>query len=93
MIWAREQIKNLRLRMGWEPSDLARRLNCKCEEVLAWEHGEVSCDEKYSSMLSLLNTQADSCAWEMKNSAIAEVILEDAHTSQIMLSEVVDKQI
>lgn len=92
MAWTKEQIKSLRLRMGWEQADLARRLNCHTQIVIQWEQGELDLEEKYTSTLEMLNTQAESNAIEVSSAPMMEIILEDTHTNQISISEVHDKQ-
>lgn len=91
MSWSKEQIRSLRLRMGWEHSDLARRLNCSTQMILEIEHGVVEIDGLLLSNLQVLSAQAESNAIELKNAPLAEFFLEDSHVSQVSLSELNDK--
>jgi transcriptional regulator with XRE-family HTH domain len=37
--WTAEEIKTLRLRLGWSAADFSRRFGCLSDVVLAWEKG------------------------------------------------------
>ena len=51
-------VKSLRLRLGWTPSDLSRRLNCQVSEITQWEAGLSDPNANQTGLLQLLFTQA-----------------------------------
>jgi len=88
MTWNSETIRELRLRLGFCASDLARRLQCECSEVSGWEQGvSLPCGFQLHQ-LELLQKQAEAVADELAETPLAEQILEDDHLGQIPRDEV-----
>ena len=70
--WNRGALRELRLRMGWCKSDLARRLHCSSLDIEMWEDGAREIEAPIVSELELLLRQADACCDEVKHMPIAE---------------------
>ena len=88
MAWTGEKIKDLRRRMGWSSSDLARRLNVESDLVIEWEMGGSTPVEEMLQNLELISFHADSTAEEVAQSPLAEILMEESHTEQITLEVV-----
>lgn len=88
MEWNSETIRELRLRLGFCTSDLARRLHCDCDEVYDWEHGLASPIGYASQQLDLLKKQAEAVADEIFATPLADQILEIDDLGQIQFDEV-----
>jgi transcriptional regulator with XRE-family HTH domain len=91
MSWNSEKIRDLRLRLGWSISDLARRLNCESSQISIWEKGESQPTDTYAQTLELISHQADESSEEVMNSSLAEKFLEESELSQCDLNLVKDK--
>jgi len=65
MIWDNENIRGLRLRLGWSQSDLARRLKMNSARVGQIEMGLEELDTETAQSLELLSRLADTLAAEM----------------------------
>ncbi|MGE3760600.1 MAG: multiprotein-bridging factor 1 family protein [Pseudobdellovibrionaceae bacterium] len=90
MNWTKETIRNLRLRYGWSQSDLARRLVCGPEVIIAWEHGLKTPEFHHSKMLDILHAHAESAADDMRASTAVEARLETGTLEQVRLSVIRD---
>lgn len=88
MDWDSERIRDLRLRLGFSTSDLARRLSCDCTAVRTWEIGDGIPSQETSQVLDLLSKQADAFADELANDPLAENILAADDLGQIDLASV-----
>lgn len=84
--WNKESLRELRLRMGWSRSDLARRLNCTTEKIEALEEGRTAVDGPLKGELELLHHQAEACCDEVRYTPVAENELEKAALEQIDFS-------
>ncbi|MFP5518708.1 MAG: helix-turn-helix domain-containing protein [Bdellovibrionia bacterium] len=82
------EIKNLRRRLGWSQSDLARRLGVEQQVVAAFEEGALEIEAKLSSQLQLIAKYAEQCSEELVVHAIADQVLEDSDLEQISNNEV-----
>lgn len=65
MIWDAEQVRALRLRLGWSQGDLARRLKIDANKVRDIEMEFEDADTEISQHLELYARLADSCAMDM----------------------------
>lgn len=83
MEWNSEKIKELRLRLGFSTSDMARRLRCECVDVRTWEIGEADPSQDVVQILDLLSKQAEACADELANNPLAENLLDADELGQI----------
>jgi ribosome-binding protein aMBF1 (putative translation factor) len=81
-------VKNLRRRLGWSQSDLARRLGTEASFIESLEHGELSADKQIISELELLEKQADQANEETIVHALADQILEENELEQCTNNDV-----
>ncbi len=84
--WNKETLRDLRLRLGWSRSELARKLQCAPEEVESWEDGSVTITMK--SELEIILRQAEACSQEVQFTPAAENecaknALEQIHFSRV----------
>ena len=91
MTWNAEKIRDLRLRLGFSPSDLARRLHIECAAIKTWEAGEILPLPEQVQILDLLSHQAEECAEEVISCALAEQLLASDELGQIDLNSVKDR--
>ena len=66
----------MRLRLGWSTSDLARRLQLESTSIYSWESGKVLPTDGQLQMLGLLDKQAEACADEVTQTALADSVLD-----------------
>lgn len=88
MEWTSEEIKHLRLRLGWSRSDLARRMSIDCKLISLWEQGERLPDFQETEMLDMIAKQADISADEVSSAPIAEIFCDESDVDQCDLSSV-----
>lgn len=88
MVWNGEKIRELRRRLGWSPSDLARRLQVESQIVINWEMGQSTPVDEMSQNLELIAHQAEAQAEEMQQTPLAEILLDESRTDQITLDVV-----
>jgi transcriptional regulator with XRE-family HTH domain len=88
MEWNAEKIRELRLRLGFSTSDMARRLHTECAAVKTWESGEVLPLPEQLQLLDLLSYHAEECADEVVTCALAEQFLASDELGQIDLNSV-----
>lgn len=81
--WTKENIRTLRLRLGWSQADLARRLSCSFTDVSTWESGENMPDSHVANELILIAKHADACSDEVLSSPIIESLCDRKALGQI----------
>lgn len=86
--WNKETLRDLRLRLGWSRSELARKLHCAQEEVESWEEGTCEIRPALKSELEIILRQAEACSEEVKYTPAAENecaknALEQIHFSRV----------
>jgi len=91
IIWTKDRVKELRLRMGWSPSDFARHLEVELKTVHSIEDGTFTNIDSISSLLTLFWNQAESLSDEVILSALAEQELEIMKTNQLYKSDLLEK--
>ncbi len=91
MEWTKERIKELRLKMGWSHSDMARHLEIEVNTISDIENGAEKEFGPICSKLTLFWNQAESISNEVILSALAEQVLESQKLSQLFQSELQDK--
>ncbi len=88
MEWTKEEIRTLRLRLGWTQSDLARRLHISSQLIDHWEVGSGSPEASLQQELELLARQASFCSEEVKSLPAAEQACDSSALDQIDFSRV-----
>lgn len=88
--WNKENIRALRLRLGWSRSDMARRLKCELTDIVAWEDGsaELLFTPQIKGELALIYRQADECSDEVRFTPACENECDKNALSQIDFSRV-----
>ncbi len=84
-------MKQVRLRMGWSQSDLARRLKTDLQTILNLENGAQTPSNEIKSQFLFLLQQADFISEQTQCGAIAEQFLEAENIHQIFHPELRDK--
>lgn len=85
MEWTSEKIRELRRRMGWSQSDLARRLHCESVTVASLEKGNSQPESSVTQILEMLFNQAELSAYEMTQTCQAEAALNERALESIDL--------
>jgi len=86
--WNKENLRSVRMRLGWSRSDMARRLNCLCSDIESWEDGRTLVTTEIKSDLEMILSQANFCNEEVRCSPVAEIELTKSSLSQIEFSRV-----
>jgi ribosome-binding protein aMBF1 (putative translation factor) len=86
MSWSKENIRTLRLRLGWSQCDLARRLQTETVMVDYWEAGSLEPEPQVQEELELLFRQAVLCSDEIQSRPSAELACEWSAVDQIEFS-------
>lgn len=81
-------VRNLRRRLGWSQSDLARRLGTEPAFIESLELGQSAADKQILSQLELLQKQADQANEETLVHALADQVLEDNELEQCTNNDV-----
>lgn len=88
--WNKDNLRNLRLRLGWSKSDLARRLKCSISDVDAWEEGTTKIEFEFKGELEIMLRQCQECSDEVKNRPASDEALDKNALGQIDFSRVND---
>lgn len=86
--WTKENLRSLRLRMGWSKSDLAFHLHCSSDDIAAWEVGTRRIESSIRSQLEFILRQADACSEEVQKTPAAENQCRQNAIDQIDFSRV-----
>ena len=87
MAWSSDSIRNLRRKMGWGYSDLARRLECSLQDLLAWESGAKAPPSDICDKLALFKIQQEECAQKKCDEAKADAVMKSMGLEQIHKSQ------
>lgn len=90
MEWTKERIRELRLRMGWSQSDLARHTNTETGTIYQMEQGQASVITQIKPELDLLWHQAESLSQELRMMSQVERFLDVENRTQAFTSELGD---
>lgn len=87
-VWSANEIKTLRMQLGWSRADFSRRFGCELELVNEWERGEKSPSPEHQRQLEALSFSVDSIAEQTSLRPQAEQILsihgiEQIHRDQL----------
>ena len=75
--WNGDRIKDLRLRMGWSQSDLARRLHVNSLEIGQWEMDLEFPQDCITEELDLLLKLAQWSAEQISCESLAEIVFDE----------------
>jgi len=85
--WKQDQIRLLRLRLGWTQSDLARRLSCEPQMIEDLEAGSLAVESEIVHKLEMIAHQADLCGDEIQCLPAAENFCDQEHLGQVDLNK------
>jgi len=83
MVWDKDKIRDLRLRMGWSQSDLARRLKIESAQIGQLEMDLEEAPEELSQALDILLKQADVSADAVFCGALSEIVFHEDKVLQV----------
>lgn len=86
--WSNKSAVQLRKRLGWSVSEMARRLNLTTEEVRKIESGEKAIKSEQKNALSYIEAQLEKHVETLHHDPIAESFLKEKKLSQVHKSEV-----
>lgn len=86
--WQHDQIRLLRLRLGWTQADLARRLKCETQVIESLESGQVAAAVEIVHKLELIAHQAELCGDEVQCMPAAENMCDQEQLGQVELNKV-----
>jgi len=81
--WAAEDIKNLRLRLGWSAAEFARFFGGKADLVMRWESDEASPSPDDILQFDRLSFYAESHSQAILREPLAELRLTELGREQI----------
>lgn len=85
--WTKENIRSLRLRLGWSKSELAYRLHCSPAQVDQWEtQSSAAIEPNISSALEIIQRQAEAYSEEVHFTPAAEKQCDKKALEQIDFS-------
>lgn len=88
MVWDGHKIRDLRLRMGWSQSDLARRLQVESQKINAFETELEITPKDIRNALDFLHQQADLSAHSVSCSSLAQIMFDEDELLQIDTSSI-----
>lgn len=86
--WTKENIRSLRLRLGWSKSELAYRLHCSTDQIEIWETKGPIMDSSTASELEIILRQAEAYSDEVQYTPAAENRCDQQALEQIEFSRV-----
>lgn len=88
MEWNGKSLKELRLNLGWGPSELARRLSCTVDRVQKWEAEKSSIDGEVKEQLEILKSFVESRRHRLEAEPKADKIMRERGLDQIHQLEI-----
>ncbi len=82
-IWSGDEIRSLRLRLGWSAADFARRFGCLSDQIMNWEKGAAQPSSEDRLQLMKLSIYVDSYSEQMQRAPIAEEVLRSGGFEQV----------
>lgn len=82
------EIRQLRYRMGWTQSEMARTVGCEIELIAAWEQGAAQPAREHETTLVRFMQNAQANAEKLQRLPAAEDLMTRRNLSQIHDSEV-----
>ncbi len=81
--WGAEEIRSLRLRLGWSAADFARRFGCLSQLVSDWERGTQVPTSDDILQLQRLSLYVDSYSEQVQRGPVAEQVLKSGGFEQV----------
>ena len=83
MKWSPQEIRSLRLQLGWSAADFGRRLGCGTQIVMKWENGEIQPDPEMRNQFHYLNNFAEQNALRLARTPHAEALMNQEQLAQV----------
>jgi transcriptional regulator with XRE-family HTH domain len=93
MEFNQEKIRELRLKMGWSQSDLARRLQTEVQVISGIEEGQMELPNNFKTQIIFLMNQLEVLTEEIHLQTYAEKELEKEGLLQVFYSDLREKLI
>ncbi|OFZ12374.1 MAG: hypothetical protein A2Z20_00930 [Bdellovibrionales bacterium RBG_16_40_8] len=90
-IWRPEEVKELRLRLGWSAADFSRHFKYHVDIVIAWEIGDNFPSATDKLLLERLEFDLEDYSDMLHKTPTAEIALNRMGLSQICLTEIYTK--
>jgi transcriptional regulator with XRE-family HTH domain len=91
MEFSQSKLKEIRLKMGWSQSDMARRLNTNVHMISGIEEGILEIPNHFQTHLVFLMNQLEILTEEIHLQPQAESLLENEGLFQVYYSDLRDK--
>jgi ribosome-binding protein aMBF1 (putative translation factor) len=91
MEFNQETIRELRLKMGWSQTDLARRLQTEVQVISGIEDGQIEIPVDFKMQIIFLTNQLEVLAEEIHLQPYAENELEKEGLHQVFYNDLRDK--
>lgn len=83
MSWSDKELRQLRLRLGWSLSEMARRLGCHQQQMIDMESGRVELDPEVINQCHYLNSFLEEQCQAVQKRPLAEILLKERRLEQI----------
>lgn len=90
MAWDARQLVDLRRKLGWTASDLARRLACDVTMVQKWERDESKPQGESLHQLDYLKYHVENSSEQISQDPVADTLLNDHGLEQITKDQMDD---
>lgn len=90
MALKQNEIRELRLRLGWSTAELGRRMGCCSDTVRQWESGDLSPTVECHEHMQYLWEQMEAQAKKIHEIPVAEEIMKSMGIDQIPREIVLD---
>jgi len=87
--WSSQDIRELRLQLGWSQAEFARHLGCRQQTISEWETGLYEPQNAYSKLLEIFSGRTEEYQQSMMKETLADKTLKEAGLEQISTAEVV----
>ncbi|MBX7232506.1 MAG: helix-turn-helix domain-containing protein [Bdellovibrionales bacterium] len=87
MFFQAQELRRIRLRLGWSVAEMARRLDCPLDFVFKMESGEDNIPQKYSDQLYHWSNQIEEISSRVAQIPWAETNMNKKSLSQMSQDE------
>ena len=86
--WTADKIRDLRWRLGWSQTELARHLGCRQQTISEWETGLYAPQNAYSKLLDQFADRNESYRHQMRVDSASDIVLRQSRKTQVSTDEV-----
>ena len=83
MSWNPQQIRTLRLQLGWSAADFGRRMACSVDMVLSWEAGDATPDIEMRNQFIFLANYVEKNARRLAQQPYADELMHKEQLAQV----------